>query len=277
MGFWTKIRDFAQAVGSVVGNIVLPGSSAITSRLVSKGAQEHLQSPLGTVAQIGSSLYGAGNAFSGMGATPTEAAIDAGALGGSAGPSSYGGFLGAGGSFGNVLAGGRNLLDPAFRGYNAMSGIAPSGGGGGLGSLFQIGSGLYGLGLANEQRRLAEQYAQQADPFAPYRSQFAQQLSALGQNPSMITQMPGYQAGLEAVQRSLAAQGYQGSGNMMAALQQYGGQAYANEMNRLAGLSGANLNPAAAGQLGLTGSAQGMLGSMSSLGLLGGGLQRAGF
>lgn len=45
-------------------------------------------------------------------------------------------------------------------------------------------------------------------------------------NPADLTKMPGYQAGLEAVERSLASQGYQGSGNMMAALQKYGGDAY---------------------------------------------------
>ena len=45
-------------------------------------------------------------------------------------------------------------------------------------------------------------------------------------NPQDITGMPGYQAGLEAVQRSMAAQGYQGSGNMMAALAKYGGDFY---------------------------------------------------
>ena len=42
--------------------------------------------------------------------------------------------------------------------------------------------------------------------------------------------MPGYEAGLEAIQRSMAAQGYQGSGNMMAALQQYGTNAYQTAM-----------------------------------------------
>lgn len=51
-------------------------------------------------------------------------------------------------------------------------------------------------------------------------------------NPQDITGMPGYQAGLEAVQRSMAAQGYQGSGNMMAALAKYGGDFYNQYANQ---------------------------------------------
>ena len=56
----------------------------------------------------------------------------------------------------------------------------------------------------------------------------SRKLKKLGQlpNPGDITGMPGYQAGLEAVRRSMASQGFQGSGNMMAALQKYGGDFY---------------------------------------------------
>lgn len=45
-------------------------------------------------------------------------------------------------------------------------------------------------------------------------------------DPTDVTKLPGFQTGLEAVQRSMAAQGYQGSGNMMAALARYGGDFY---------------------------------------------------
>lgn len=45
-------------------------------------------------------------------------------------------------------------------------------------------------------------------------------------NPADVASLPGYQAGLEAVQRSMASQGYQGSGNMATALLKYGGDAY---------------------------------------------------
>ena len=58
MSFWTKLRDAAQSIGVVVGNVVLPGSSLVTSKLVSKGAQKNLSSDLGKVAQLGSAVYG---------------------------------------------------------------------------------------------------------------------------------------------------------------------------------------------------------------------------
>lgn len=73
-------------------------------------------------------------------------------------------------------------------------------------------------------------------------------------NPANLTKMPGYQAGLEAVQRSMAAQGYQGSGNMMAALQKYGGDAYQQMWQ----------GGIASGQAGMGG----LSGQLSSLGLL---------
>lgn len=59
MSFWTKLRDAAQSIGVVVGNVVLPGSSLVTSKLVSKGAQKNLSLDLGQIAQLGSGLYGA--------------------------------------------------------------------------------------------------------------------------------------------------------------------------------------------------------------------------
>lgn len=77
-------------------------------------------------------------------------------------------------------------------------------------------------------------------------------------NAGDVTSLPGYQAGLEAVQRSMASQGYSGSGNMMAALQKYGGDFYNN----------------AATQRLQQGQAQagGLFGNLSSLGLLASGI-----
>lgn len=112
----------------------------------------------------------------------------------------------------------------------------------------QIGPMALGMNALSglEQMRMAQQLqqsAQQADPMAAYRAQYAQQLQQLQQNPSSVANMPGYQAGLDAVQRSLAAQGYTGSGNMMAALQKYGGDFYQQQFNNLANLAGANISP----------------------------------
>mgnify|MGYP003648873227 CR=1 FL=1 len=58
MSFWTKLRDAVESVAVVAGNVVLPGSSLVSSQLVSKGAQKNLSSDLGKVAQLGSGLYG---------------------------------------------------------------------------------------------------------------------------------------------------------------------------------------------------------------------------
>lgn len=58
---WGKIRNAVQSVAVVVGNYFVPGSSAVTSKLVSKGSQKQLGSTLGTLAQIGGGLAGAAN------------------------------------------------------------------------------------------------------------------------------------------------------------------------------------------------------------------------
>ena len=99
------------------------------------------------------------------------------------------------------------------------------------------------------------------------------QLQALLQDPSSITSMPGYQAGLTAVERKMASQGYNGSGNMMAALQQYGGNFYNDAVNRLSGLAGANQNPASSGQLLLQGTGQANDLTSRSLASIGYGIQ----
>lgn len=67
---------------------------------------------------------------------------------------------------------------------------------------------------------------------------YRQQMLQLSQNPSSITSMPGWKAGEQAVQRSMAAQGYQGSGNMMTALQDFGGDFYMKQMQMLASMLG---------------------------------------
>ena len=81
--------------------------------------------------------------------------------------------------------------------------------------LFQTAGGIEGLLQSRKQAQLAKQAA------LP--------------NPGDVTSLPGYQAGAEAVQRSLAAQGYQGSGNMAAALQKYGGDLYNQYVNQRTG------------------------------------------
>lgn len=122
-------------------------------------------------------------------------------------------------------------------------------------SPFDIGKGLYGLMQSDEQKKLAARYAAQADPNAAYRPGYAAQLSTLAGDPSSIYKLPGWQAGNEAVQRSMAAQGYQGSGNMAVALQKYGQDFYNQALNQYGSLSGIGFNPASAGQIGIQGNA----------------------
>jgi hypothetical protein len=61
MSLWTDIRDTAESAAVVGGNYVLPGSSLITSKLVSDGSQQQLNSDLGVLAQLGSAGAGAWN------------------------------------------------------------------------------------------------------------------------------------------------------------------------------------------------------------------------
>jgi hypothetical protein len=84
---------------------------------------------------------------------------------------------------------------------------------------------------------------------------YGQQLNELmsgvygGQGNAALAKMPGYQAGLDAVQRAGAAQGFTGSGNMENALLQYGGNIFNQQLSTLELLSGAGINPGTAGQL----------------------------
>lgn len=133
----------------------------------------------------------------------------------------------------------------------------------------------------NTANKLAEEMIQRSDPFASRRGRYADALQNAEDagfrdphptlslpNPGDITSIPGYQAGLEAVQRAGAAQGFTGSGNMMVALQKYGGDfynkerqfaldkynteyntfkgdfgMYETELNRLGHLAGGDVNP----------------------------------
>lgn len=55
---WVRFRDTMESIGVVAGNYFLPGSSLLTSRLASEGAQERLSTPVGMLAQLGSGGVG---------------------------------------------------------------------------------------------------------------------------------------------------------------------------------------------------------------------------
>lgn len=147
---------------------------------------------------------------------------------------------GAGGAGGMTGGTGGGMFD--FMEMLKRMGMIP-GSGGPMSTMMNLGSGLYGMYQSNEMKKLAEEAARMQDPFGPERGQYAGKLRNLYANPSSIVGMPGYQAGLDAVERKMASQGYLGSGNMMASLHQYGGDFFDKEVARLSGLAGAQFPP----------------------------------
>lgn len=90
----------------------------------------------------------------------------------------------------------------------------------------------------------------------------ANRLRQLSKLPSSdVTKLPGYEAGLDAVRRSMAAQGFAGSGNMATAMLRYGGDAYDKAVQQRILASQAGAGPA--------------YGTASSLALLSSGLRGA--
>lgn len=189
---------------------------------------------------------------------------------GQQGMSGTGGFNASGSpAGGNSLGGGASAASSVAKSTGAMPWGSP-------GNVASMGSGMGGLAMAGMLNNAAGQASRQADPFGPYRSQYADLMAGITADPSKVTQLPGYQAGMQAVQRSMAAQGYTGSGNMMAAMQKYGGDFYNNAMQMYGGLSGAQFNPASAAQLGLQGKGAAVDIAGRSLGSLGYGAMMAG-
>jgi len=82
------------------------------------------------------------------------------------------------------------------------------------------------------------------DPYAPYRGAAAIQLNNLMKNPGSAADSSYGKAMQQVAARTMAAQGYTGSGNALVASANAGGQAYQHEFNNLAMLSGAGQNPA---------------------------------
>lgn len=94
-----------------------------------------------------------------------------------------------------------------------------------------------------------------SDPFGAYRGTYANKLNAFMANPATAMNDPALQAqmnlGMQGVNRSMAAQGFLGSGNQATALYNYGmGQAQSWEQQQqqfLAMLAGAGVVPNATG------------------------------
>lgn len=105
------------------------------------------------------------------------------------------------------------------------------------------GTALYGAYQSNKQGKEAKKAAQKAqdaaDPYAAYRDDAAQKLNALIADPSRITDTATYKARQKAMERTMAAQGYSGSGNAILGSADAAAAAYQQEFDNLAMLSGA--------------------------------------
>ena len=122
------------------------------------------------------------------------------------------------------------------------------------------GTAIYSANRASKQQKDAQKFAREqmanADPYAPYRDDAAKRLNALIADPSSIKDSAAYKARLQAAERTLAAQGYTGSGNALVEVANAGGAAYQQEFDNLARLSGADTGSQTAA--GLAGTAMGV-------------------
>lgn len=123
----------------------------------------------------------------------------------------------------------------------------------GISTIGQLFSALSSARDSNALRDASGRAVGIQDPFGAERKQYQEMLRNLYANPGSISEMPGYKAGLQAVERRGAAQGWNGSGNMMVALSEYGGNFFDKEANRLATLGGAGISPTGASNSEMTG------------------------
>jgi hypothetical protein len=91
---------------------------------------------------------------------------------------------------------------------------------------------------AKEQNKIAREGIAASDPLGAYRPKYAAELDKLMSDPSSIVDTPEYKARLEAAQRTMAAQGYLGSGNAIIEAANAGGAAFDQAFNRLNSLAG---------------------------------------
>lgn len=142
-----------------------------------------------------------------------------------------------------------NFFQDILKSFGGGSGTSSSGTD--LSKYFKYGSDIYGLYSAYQQQQMAKDAFKGSDPFGPYRGYYAKQLQDLMSNPSAITEDPAYkfqfEQGQQAVERSMAAKGFLGSGNEAIALTQYGqgfAQNYLTQKEQfLSSLAGAGISP----------------------------------
>lgn len=203
---------------------------------------------------LGSSLFGTSGAAAGGAGAATDTASLAGVVG-SAGAGAGTDAL----TEATLGAGPLSSLSSAFSNFASNLGTKA-----GLTSIFDIAKGALGVYGASQLSSLGKPSASS--------NAAGGLLTSLIQNPSNVSQIPGYQAGLDAVQRSGAANGYLGSGNMMAALAKYGSSFWNDSVRTLSGVESAGQgNPLAStsAALNLLGQSVNSIGAGVTTGLFG--------
>lgn len=266
-GGWSTFDDPGQIADKFLSNVDQPWAS--TYRTAMRGDPSFQQSQAQgasdwNASQVDDSTLGIDNsAWLAMSLLAGGAGLAGGAFAGAGGASaaSEAEAAGTASSVGSG-AGAWSTLAPTAASEAEAAGVASSGGSGGsvwdsllnglklptsassmvkggspLSSIFNIGTGLYGIKQASDTKKLASQIMSQSDPLAGDRAGYASQLKSLIADPSGIVNAPEYKAGEQAIMRRMASQGYIGSGNMMKGLQDFGGNLYDQQVARLQSLA----------------------------------------
>lgn len=258
------------AIGSMVNNV--PAGMTATQYAQSLGypnADAWLAAGGGTAAVGGVGASGGMGSEGSVGGNPPSTSntpVDAGGdIGSKAFPTDPGTLAAQQGWMPSWLRGPVNMFNQGQQLWNKpLFGTANGGAGfGSMSQIYNVGSGVWSLYQAEQQKKLAALAAQRADPFGANRGMYADRLNALMRDPSSLSSTPGYQAGMQAIQRGMAARGNNGwidpktgtptSGSLAIALQKYGGDFYNQQVAQLSGLAGANLNPATSAQIQMEG------------------------
>lgn len=92
---------------------------------------------------------------------------------------------------------------------------------------------------AKKAAKTAEKAQEAADPYAPYRGDAAKKLNDLSSGKTDVSTTASYAARVQAAERTMASQGYTGSGKALVEAANAGAAAYQQEFDNLAMLAGA--------------------------------------
>jgi len=162
-----------------------------------------------------------------------------------------------------------SALDGGYSGSSMSSLANPSGGGttfgqamgqtaGNMGTMatigagFKLAAGIYGLIKSSQNPNVpntpSPAMTTATNSNAAASTAASGQLTAAMADPNVYYNSAQYQAGLQALERTDAAQGYSGSGKMLADLQNYGATSYQAYLSNLASIAGTTLNSASSAQ-----------------------------